>query len=81
MHIDESKKYDKRNIERNIKDGIITEKDYGIYFSRLPDISDKLFSLGEDMTDFNELDPKGEDETPTKKKGIKKKAKGKGKTK
>jgi uncharacterized protein YnzC (UPF0291/DUF896 family) len=33
------------------------------------------------MMDFNELDPKGEDETPTKKKGIRKKAKGKGKTK
>jgi len=77
MHIDESKKYDKRNIERNIKDGIITEKDYEIYFSRLPDISDKSFNLEEDMTDFKELEPKGEDETTTKKKKIKKKAKGK----
>ncbi len=43
MHIDESKKFDKRNIERNIKDGIISEKEYENYLSKLPDLSDKIF--------------------------------------
>ncbi len=81
MHIDESKKYDRRNIERNIKDGIIAEKDYEIYLSKLPDISDKSFNLEEDITDDDEIEQIAEDEKPTKKRIIKKKAKGKGKTK
>ncbi len=43
MHIDESKKFDKRNIERNIKNGVITLKDYEAYIAKLPDVSDKIF--------------------------------------
>jgi hypothetical protein len=41
MHIDDSKKFDKRNVQRNIKDGIFTQKDYDGYLSKLPDVGDK----------------------------------------
>ena len=79
MHIDENKKFDKRNIEKNIKNGIITQKDYEIYISKLPDISDKLFSPEEKLTDSDELELRKEGEMTHKKRGSKKKAKGKGK--
>ena len=79
MHIDENKKFDKRNIEKNIKNGIITQKDYEIYLSKLPDISDKLFSPEEKLTDSDELELRKEGEMTHKKRGSKKKAKGKGK--
>ncbi len=79
MHIDENKKFDKRNIEKNIKNGIITQKDYEIYLLKLPDISDKLFSLEEELTDSDELELRKEGEMTHKKRGSKKKAKGKGK--
>jgi len=74
MHIDENKKVDKRNIERNIKDGVITLKDYEIHLSRLPDASDKIFLPEEDRADFEEFESSGENEIPFKKKGLKKKA-------
>jgi hypothetical protein len=79
MHIDENKKFDKRNIEKNIKNGIITQKDYDIYISKLPDISDKLFSPEEELSDSDELELRREGEMTHKKKGSKKKARGKGK--
>ena len=79
MHIDENKKFDKRNIEKNIKNGIITQKDYEIYLSKLPDISDKLFSPEEELTDSDELELRKEGEMTHKKRGSKKRAKGKGK--
>lgn len=79
MHIDENKKFDKRNIEKNIKNGIITQKDYEIYLSKLPDISDKFFSPEEELTDSDELELRKEGEMTHKKRGSKKKAKGKGK--
>ncbi len=73
MHIDENKKFDKRNIEKNIKDAIITEKDYEMFLSKLPDVSDKLFSP-ETATDSEEPETR---EISTKKKVIKKKIMGK----
>ena len=79
MHIDENKKFDKRNIEKDIKNGIITQKDYEIYLSKLPDISDKFFSPEEELTDSDELELRKEGEITHKKRGSKKKAKGKGK--
>ncbi len=72
MHIDENKKFDKRNIEKNIKDAIITEKDYEIFLSKLPDVSDKLFSPEEATANSEELETKG---MPLKKKAIKKRVK------
>jgi len=79
MHIDEDKIFDKRNIERNIKNGIITQKDYEILLSKLPDASDKLFNPEETLTNLGEMESKREIEISSKKKGIKKKVKSKGK--
>jgi len=79
MHIDENKKYDKRNIGENIKNGIITQKDYEIYLSKLPDTGDKLFSSEETTIDSEEFGLRKEEEGISKKKVIKKKLKGKGK--
>jgi hypothetical protein len=79
MHIDETKKFDKRDIERNIKNGIMTQKDYEIYLSKLPDAIDKLFNPEESLTDSEALETKKDNEMQTKKRGLKKKTKGKGK--
>jgi len=79
MHIDESKKFDKRNIERNIKTGIITQKDYEIYLSRLPDASDKLSAREGSLAGVEEFESKKEDEIEPKKRVVKKRTKGKGK--
>lgn len=79
MHIDEDKKFDKRNIARNMKNGIITQKDYETFVSRLPDVSNKLFNPEETSTDLGEDESREVSETTSKKKGKKKKAKGKGK--
>jgi hypothetical protein len=79
MHIDEEKKFDKRNVARNIKNGIITQKDYETFVSRLPDASSKLFNPEDTSTDLVEITSREENEPFSKKKGIKKKAKGRGK--
>ncbi len=79
MHIDENKKFDKRNVTRNIKNGVISQKDYETLLSRLPDVSNKLFNPEETFTDLGEVESRDVDETSSKKKGIRKKAKGKGK--
>lgn len=77
MHIDENKKFDKRNIDKNLKNGVITEKDYDAFLSKLPDVSDKLFSPEETTVDTEDLESKKQGET--KKKAIKKKVKVKAK--
>lgn len=79
MHIDEQKKFDKRNIAKNIKNGIITQKDYETFLSKLPDASSKLFNPEETSTDLIEIESREKNEPSSKKKGIKKKAKGGGK--
>jgi thioesterase domain-containing protein len=40
MHIDENKKLDKRTIERNLKEGIVSLKEWEKYLKSLPDASD-----------------------------------------
>ena len=79
MHIDEDKIFDKRNIMMNLKNGIITQKDYEILLSKLPDASDKLFNPEETSADLGEIESKREGEIPSKKRGARKKVKGKGK--
>jgi len=74
MHIDESKKFDKRNIQRNLKDGIVSQKDLESYLSRLPDASDKIFVTD---ADSKETEHKGTVEGPSQKGSTKKKTKGK----
>ncbi len=76
MHLDENKKFDKRNIERNLKDGLITKKDYENYLAKLPDVSDKVFSPEEEGVDWDETS--FERGASMKKKWVKK-SKGRGK--
>jgi hypothetical protein len=75
MHIDEAKKFDKRNIAKNIKEGIITQKDYEIFISKLSDVSDKLFNLEESQAIPDEIQSKKGSLEPLKKKKVKKKPK------
>ena len=77
MHIDENKRFDKRNIEKNLKDGIITEKEYEMFLSKLPDASEKLFSPEEVVADSDEGETSKEGEMLPKRKAMKKKTKGK----
>lgn len=79
MHTDEQKKFDIRTIERNTKSGIITQKDYESYLSKLPDVSDKVFNPEETSEDSGEVESKREGELSSKKKETKKKSKNKGK--
>jgi hypothetical protein len=79
MHIDEEKKFDKRNIPKNLKDGIITQKDYETYLSKLPDASDKVFNSEDYDTEMKESELQMEGEPSSRKKAIKRKSKGKGK--
>ena len=79
MHTDEQKKFDIRTIERNAKSGIITQKDYETYLSKLPDVSDKVFNLEEATADSGEVESKREGELSSRKKEMKKKVKNKGK--
>jgi hypothetical protein len=76
MHTDENKIFDKRNIERNIRSGTVTKRDYDIYLSKLPDVTDKLFDPEEFSVDSDEIESKKGGEL--KKKSVKKKPKGKG---
>jgi hypothetical protein len=57
MHTDQDKKFNKRNFERNIQNGIIIQKDYRTYSSKLPDMCDKLFSGSEFPDDLRSLIP------------------------
>jgi len=79
MHIDEDKKFDKRNISMNIRNGIITQKDYEILLSKLPDANDKLFNPEETSTDSDEIESRKESEISSMKRGTKKRTRGKGK--
>ena len=78
MHTDEQKKFDVRTIGRNTKSGIITQKDYETYLSKLPDVSDKVFNSEEASQDSGEIESKREGES-SKKKELKRKLKSKGK--
>lgn len=49
MHIDEKKRYDKRTIDRSLKEGVISHQEYNAYLTNLPDVSDKIFGRQEDM--------------------------------
>jgi hypothetical protein len=68
MHIDEDKKFDKRNVARNIKSGIISQKDYEIFLSKLPDAGNKLFNPEDPSTDLDEIESEKEGEISSKKK-------------
>jgi hypothetical protein len=74
MHTDESKRFDKRNIESNLRRGLMVLKEYENYLNRLPDASDKIF-------DPEEASPRGQEdfEQRSDHEGVTKKRGGKGK--
>ncbi len=54
MHTDENKKFDKRNIESNLRKGTVTLKEYEAYLSRLPDAGTKAIHPDEDASEDEE---------------------------
>jgi len=44
MHVDPEKKFDKRSIERKIREGLVSQKEYEDYLAGLPDLSGKVDS-------------------------------------
>ena len=42
MHVDPNKKFDIRTVERNLREGIITEEEYREFLESLPDASHKV---------------------------------------
>jgi hypothetical protein len=77
MHTDESKRFDKRNIESNLRRGFMAPKEHESYLSKLPDVSDKIFDPEDESPGKQEdLDLRGDHEGITKKKGGKGKGKG-----
>jgi len=42
MFVDPKKKFDVRNIERNLREGVITEEEYREFLESLPDVSHKV---------------------------------------
>jgi len=43
MFIDPKKKVDVRNIQRNLRDGILTQEEYEEFLRNLPDVSHKIY--------------------------------------
>ena len=78
MHTDETKRFDKRNVESNLRNGVISRKEYETYLSKLPDVSDKVFAE-ESSGDQEGPLPDRDREIETKQKKLKKKSKAKGK--
>ncbi len=76
MHTDDGKTFDKRNIESNVRRGILSRKDLEAYVSRLPDVSDKIFNAGEDADEGEGPNSGSDREEASKKKGGKRKGKG-----
>ena len=73
MHTDEYKKFDKRNVLRNLQTGLVTPKEYETYLLKLPDASEKICSAGhEDQTVEREIESKAGESLTGKKKQIKK---------
>jgi hypothetical protein len=57
--------FDKRTVERNIKKGLVTRKDYEKYVKTLDDVSDKgLYGLAEGRDEPHEHPPEIAPEEP-----------------
>ncbi len=77
MHTDESKRFDKRNIESNLRRRIVAKKDYENYLSKLPDVSDKIFNPEEKGSEGEEdLEARRGVDVVSKKRGGRIKEKG-----
>jgi len=42
MHIDDSKKFDKRTIEKKLNEGIVSAEEWENFLKTLPDVSDNV---------------------------------------
>lgn len=73
MHVDENKKFDKRNIEKNIKNGFISWKDYENFLGGLPDVSEKIYMPGEKIFEAGDEEAGGKEEMSSGRKALKKK--------
>jgi len=51
MHTDEKKRFDRRNVDSNLRKGVVTSKEYESYLSKLPGLSDKVFDPEEEIED------------------------------
>lgn len=71
QHIDENKKFDKRTIARNLKEGIVPTKEWEAFLKKLPDVSDKadVTVIQEEGQRHGERAEKGESQTPAGKGG------------
>jgi hypothetical protein len=77
MHTDESKRFDKRNIESNLRRGFIASKEHENYLNKLPDVSDKIFDPEDESPgSLEDLESRSDYEGITKKRGGKGKGKG-----
>ena len=78
MHIDESKKFDKRTIERDLKAGTVSAKEWEQFLKGLPDVSDKVDFV---MSEEEQEEQKEQDKEIIEDKGEKpKESVGEGKT-
>ena len=51
MHTDEKKRFDRRNVDSNLRKGVVTSKEYESYLSKLPDLRDKVFDPEEERSE------------------------------
>ena len=65
QHIDENKKFDKRTIARNLKEGIVPTKEWEAFLKKRPDVSDKaeVSVIQEEGQRHRERSEKGESPT------------------
>ncbi|NIO03037.1 MAG: hypothetical protein GTN74_00050 [Proteobacteria bacterium] len=52
MHTDEEKRYDKRTIEGNLRQGVMSHQEFQEYLTNLPDVSHKAFCWKEGDKDL-----------------------------
>ena len=66
-----SRLYDRRTVERNIKKGLLTRKDYEKHLKTLDDVGDKgVYGGNEDDDDEDDLAAAEESETATEEPGT-----------
>jgi hypothetical protein len=59
------RQFDVRTVERNIKKGHVTRKDYEKHLKALPDVAEKVAPADEDLTDdLDEMDEVDEADEP-----------------
>ena len=56
MKLSEDKRLDKRLIDRNLKQGLITQAEYDAFINDLPDVTSQAAPLSVEMTDVGVAD-------------------------